>query len=103
MADINNIMFGSAAALPILVFVVQTLRELVVIQERTIPAVVLGVAMTMLLFAAYAPAHLVEVVAAAFILATAGSMSVRYVKEGKHQTVRTVKPAPASIREARDI
>jgi hypothetical protein len=97
--DVSNIVFGGFSALILLIFMIQTVREVFTVDARYIPAVALGVALVMMVMAVYLPDRLVTALAAAIALAAAASFTVRYVKNGE-QNERT--PRSTSKRVQRD-
>ncbi len=99
MPDVSNILFGGFSALILLIFLIQTVREVFTVEARYIPAVALLVAMVMMVLAVYLPDRLVTALAAAIALAAAASFTVRYVKNGE-QNERT--PRSTTNRVQRD-
>lgn len=107
--DVNEVLFGGLVLVPILVFVVQTIREAIDVQDRLIPLLVVGVAVLMGLVNEYAPASLVHVLAVALAVSAVTSATVRYTKEGLHTSPLlrqkrklVTRRSPAVIREAKD-
>ena len=81
--DNGNILFGSASALLVLTFLVQTLRETFDVDGKYLPILGFGLAMVMMVANAYLPNKLIEAIALACLLAAAASAGVRYVKNGE--------------------
>jgi len=84
--DVSGILLGGFQAIILVVFLVQTIIEVVpALRGRYTPLVALAVGLAVAAVAKLAPAHIQETLGTGIALAAAASLTVRYVKRGDHQ------------------
>jgi hypothetical protein len=84
--DVSEVLLGGFQAVILVVFLVQTIIEVVPsLRGRFTPLVALVVGMVVATVAELAPAAVQETLGTGLALAAAASLTVRYVKRGDHQ------------------
>jgi hypothetical protein len=78
--SVDNLAIAGFAVLPILVWIVKTLKEALNIDGKYLPPVTLAVALVLVAVALFAPKEVAALVGTSLAVAVAANMSVRYAK-----------------------
>jgi chromate transport protein ChrA len=96
--DVSGILLGGFQAVILVVFLVQTIIEVVPsLRGRFTPLVALVVGMVVAMVAEIAPSAAQETLGTGLALAAAASLTVRYVKRGDHEEPAPPKAPTASF------